>query len=171
MNLCTISRVRLCVALFAGCCAVAGCKPQNSTPASIGEGKAAIEDKLRDVDAAWSKTALAHDVDGWMSYYADDAVVLPANEKTLTGKASIRPEIAGLLGMKDAAVSWKPTKIVVADSGEIAYLYGTYTIRGKDTSGASADEDGKLVEIWRRQPDGAWKCVVDGWSSDLPAQK
>jgi ketosteroid isomerase-like protein len=28
---------------------------------------------------------------------------------------------------------------------------------------------GKLVEIWKKQADGKWKCIVDTYNSDLPA--
>ena len=38
-----------------------------------------------------------------------------------------------------------------------------------------AGADGKLlalpaksVTVWRKGPDGAWKCVVDAWSDDAP---
>jgi ketosteroid isomerase-like protein len=26
----------------------------------------------------------------------------------------------------------------------------------------------KILEIWKRQPDGKWKCIVDTWNFDLP---
>jgi ketosteroid isomerase-like protein len=30
-------------------------------------------------------------------------------------------------------------------------------------------DKGKYVEIWKKQPDGSWKCAVDMFNSDLPA--
>jgi ketosteroid isomerase-like protein len=38
----------------------------------------------------------------------------------------------------------------------------------KDSKGKAVDS-GKLVEVWKKQPDGKWKCVVDTYNSDLPA--
>jgi len=32
-----------------------------------------------------------------------------------------------------------------------------------------AYDSGKILEVWRKQPDGGWKCAADTWSSDLPA--
>ena len=29
-------------------------------------------------------------------------------------------------------------------------------------------DTGKLVEIWKKQADGKWKCIVDTYNSDLP---
>jgi ketosteroid isomerase-like protein len=25
-----------------------------------------------------------------------------------------------------------------------------------------------MVEIWKKQADGNWKCIVDSWNTDLP---
>jgi len=35
--------------------------------------------------------------------------------------------------------------------------------------GAPVRDTGKLVEIWKKQADGKWKCIVDTYNSDLPA--
>jgi ketosteroid isomerase-like protein len=29
-------------------------------------------------------------------------------------------------------------------------------------------EKGKMVEVWRKQADGKWKCVSDIFNSDMP---
>jgi ketosteroid isomerase-like protein len=39
----------------------------------------------------------------------------------------------------------------------------------KDAKGNSVDERGKMVEVWKKQPDGKWKCVSDIFNSDLQA--
>jgi len=57
----------------------------------------------------------------------------------------------------------------VAKSGELGYLYGTYSLAIKDLKGGPPIHDaGKLVEIWKKQADGKWKCIVDTYNSDLP---
>ena len=35
--------------------------------------------------------------------------------------------------------------------------------------GKKISDNGKILEIWKKQPDGSWKCSVDTYSSDLPA--
>ena len=48
--------------------------------------------------------------------------------------------------------------------------YGTYALTIKDPKGGTPINDtGKIVEIWRKQADGKWKCIVDTYNSDLPA--
>jgi len=46
----------------------------------------ADEKAVRDADEAWSKVAGAKDLDKTVSYYADDAIVLPPNEAMVTMK-------------------------------------------------------------------------------------
>ena len=104
---------------------------------------------------------------GWR--FTDDAVVLPPNDKTVTGKDNIRKPIAELLGLPSLSISWTPTKVEVAKSGDLAYLYGTYRLSATGPDGKPMDDHGKMLEIWKKQADGNWKCIVDTWSSDLPA--
>jgi ketosteroid isomerase-like protein len=59
--------------------------------------------------------------------------------------------------------------VEVAKSGDIAYLYGAYELTMNDAQGKPETDYGKNVEIWKKQPNGVWKCVVDTWNSDLPA--
>jgi len=49
---------------------ISGCNWQ-ATP----DNRAANEAAIRDLDAQWSKTAAAHDLNGTLSYYSDDAVL------------------------------------------------------------------------------------------------
>jgi Ketosteroid isomerase homolog len=94
-------------------------------------------------------------------------VVLPGNAPIAADKQAIREVWAGMLG-PGTAVSWKVTKAEVAKSGELGYLYGTYELTMKDPKGGPPEHDkGKLVEIWKKQADGKWKCIVDTYNSDL----
>jgi len=124
--------------------------------------------ELRKLDERWSAAAAKNDLEATLSFYADDAVVLPGNAPIAADKKAIREVWAGMLG-PGTAVSWKVTKVEVAKSGELGYLYGTYDLTMKDPKGGPPEQDkGKLVEIWRKQPDGKWKCIVDTYNSDLP---
>lgn len=141
----------------------AGCAP--SAPVDTQKGAA----EIRALDEQWSATAAKNDLDGTVAFYADDAVLLPPNAPIATDKKSIRESWASLLG-PNTDVSWKVSKAEVAKSGELGYLYGTYELSIKDPKGGPPVHDtGKLVEIWKKQADGKWKCIVDTYNSDLPA--
>ena len=100
-----------------------------------------------------------------ISYYTDDAVVMPPNIPTLTGKQSIRTLWKSLLEAPGFAGGWKATKADV--SGDLSYVTGTYEITGTDDSGKAMTDKGKYLKVWKKQPDGSWKCVADMFSSDL----
>jgi len=124
--------------------------------------------ELRKLDEQWSAAAAKNDLETTLSFYSDDAVVLPGNAPIARDKKAIREIWAGMLA-PGTAVSWKVTKAEVAKSGELGYLYGTYELTMKDAKGGPAVQDkGKLVEIWKKQADGSWKCIVDTYNSDLP---
>jgi uncharacterized protein (TIGR02246 family) len=159
----SLSLMLLC---FTSLLLIAGCN--SSQQAQAPDTRAADEAAVRKADADWVKAAQTKKADDWVAFYAEDAVVLPPNEKTVTGKASIRKPIADLLAQPGLSISWTPTKVEVAKSGELAYLYGTYQESATGPDGKPMDDHGKMLEIWKKQPDGTWKCIVDTWSSDLP---
>lgn len=129
--------------------------------------RAADEATIKDLDAQWSKTAGARDVDGTISYYADDASFLPANAPIATGKPAIRAAWAAFL-VPGSAVSWEANKVEVARSSDLAYSLGDYQATMKDAHGKLVMDRGKYVEAWKKQADGKWKVVADIYNSDLP---
>lgn len=144
-----------------------GCDSARQQPVAP-DMRATEEANIRKLDADWVKAAQSKQVDAWMGFYADDAVVLPPNDKAASGKQSIRKPVADLLGLPELSIAWQPTKVEVARSGDLAYLYGAYELSFKDPGGKTVSDKGKNVEIWKKQSDGSWKCIVDTWNSDLP---
>lgn len=132
-------------------------------------GHAKLEQALRDLDAQWSKDAGAKDVDKTISYYAEAALVLPPNASSATTKEAIRSAWNEMLTTPGAAISWKASKVEVANSGDLAYVSGTYEETATDASGQPVKDHGKYVEVFKKQADGTWKVVADIWNSDLPA--
>jgi uncharacterized protein (TIGR02246 family) len=138
-----------------------GCNQQPSA-----DTRAADESAVRDADVQWSKTAMANDLDGTVSFYTDDASLLPPNAPIATGKQAIRAVWATMLS-PDVTVSWQVNKADVARSGELAYVMGTYQIAAKNPQGKSQEDHGKMVEVWKKQADGKWKTVADIFNSDV----
>ena len=132
-------------------------------------GDTKIEQDLRDLDAKWSAAAGAKDIDKTVSYYSEDAIVMPPNAPSATTRETIRSAWKEMLTSPGAAIRWKATKVEVAKSGDLAYVSGTYEETMTDASGKPVKDHGKYVEIFKKQADGAWKVVADIWNSDLPA--
>jgi uncharacterized protein (TIGR02246 family) len=126
--------------------------------------KGAGEQAVRDLDAAWSKAAGAKDLDKTVSFYADDAIVLPPNQAAVTTKDGIRDLWKGFLeSLTD--ISWKVTRVEMAKSGDMACMTGTYELTMKD----GTKDRGKYCEVWEKKAGGKWKVTTDMFSSDLPA--
>ncbi len=126
------------------------------------------EQALRDLDAQWSAAAAAKDLDKTLSYYSEDAIVMPPNASAARTKEAIRKVWEDLLASAGLVISWKATKVEVANSGDLACLSGTYELTMNDASGKPVNDHGKYVEVWEKQSDGKWKCGTDIWNSDLP---
>jgi len=127
-----------------------------------------IEQALRDLDAQWSAAAGAKDLDKAVSFYSDDAIVMPPNAPVATTKEAIRNVWKDLIASA-SSVSWKATRVEVAKSGDMAYVSGTYEVILNDASGKPINDRGKYLEVWEKQADGKWMCGADIWNSDLPA--
>jgi ketosteroid isomerase-like protein len=125
--------------------------------------KSADEQTVRDLDAQWSKAAAAKDLDKTVSFYSDDAVVLPPNQVAVTTKDVIRALWKDLIGSV-TSVSWTATRVEMAKSGDMACLSGTY----ESTMNDGTKDRGKYCEVWEKKA-GTWKCGTDIWNSDLPA--
>lgn len=126
-----------------------------------------VEQALRDADDQWSKAAGAHDLEKTLSFYSNDAIVLPPNQPAITTRDGIRDMWKQILADM-TSMSWKATRIEVAKSGELGYVTGTYEMTIKDATGTPINDRGKYLEVWEKLPDGAWKCGADMFSSDLP---
>ncbi|HNY40297.1 MAG TPA: DUF4440 domain-containing protein, partial [Bryobacteraceae bacterium] len=147
--------------------ALFGCAP--AQPPAAPDTRAADEEAIRKIDAQWVKDAgEKKTVDAWMPYYTSDATVLPPNEPVQTTTDGIRKSLAGLIGLPGLSITWRLTTVEAAKSGELAYAYGSYDM-SFDNKGKKVTDKGKILEIWKKQADGGWKCAVDTWNSDLPA--
>jgi len=129
--------------------------------------RAADETTLRNLDAEWSRAAGAKDLDKTVSYYTDDALVLPPNIPVLKGKEQARLMWQAMFSVPGFGGGWKVTKVEVAQSGDLAYVTGTYELSETDASGKPTTDKGKYLEVWKKQTDGSWKCVADMFNTDL----
>jgi ketosteroid isomerase-like protein len=141
----------------------------NRTPQQPASTQAADEAAVRQTDENWSKAAQSKKADDWVAFYSDDAVLLPPNDKKASGKQDVRKYIGELLMLPGLTLSWEPSKVEVASSADLAYTQGTYRMAFPDPHGKPTTDQGKTLEVWKKQADGTWKCVADMWSSDLPA--
>jgi ketosteroid isomerase-like protein len=116
---------------------------------------------LAALDNEWSKAANAGDVERVVSYYAEDAMVYPPNDKMVSG-TGIKEVWAEMLADTKTKLTWKTTSAGVDHN--TGFTAGTYEVTSAD--GTSVVEKGKYLCVWRKGKDGKWKAIHDMWNSD-----
>lgn len=117
-------------------------------------------------DADWAALAAeGRDIDAILSYWTDDAVVLPPDLPPVQGKEALREYVLGSLEVPGFSITWSSDDAVVSPEGNLAYLAGTNTVTVNAPDGNPMTIKGRVVTIWRRDPDGEWRCAVDIWNS------
>ncbi|MFL5402840.1 MAG: YybH family protein [Gemmatimonadales bacterium] len=123
------------------------------------------------VDSAFMAAANAGNVDAMAAVYATDAALLPPNLPLQRGRAAIRRFWSGLL---DAyTVTFEIAPDMIEGRGDLAYNLGHYRFSAvpKEKSAPGIADEGKFVEILKKQPDGSWRYVVDIYNSNLAAHR
>jgi uncharacterized protein (TIGR02246 family) len=124
---------------------------------------------IRELERMAREAAEAKDLDRYVSFYADDAVLFWPGAPMVTGRAAIREFMQVFLSMPAFSLSFETAKVEVSRAGDLAYSYGTNKVTLVDPNGKRMKDRGKYLTVYRKQPDGTWKVVVDIGNSDLPA--
>ena len=156
--------MKILVAAVVACILVAGCTSR--TPPSQASGESAV----RALEADWAKAAQAKDVARFVSFYADDAALMPPNAPLATGPA-IRQTLEQLFSSPGFSLTFESTKAVVAGSGDLAYTQGRYELTLNDGKGQPVTDKGKYVTVFRKQSNDSWKVTADIFNSDSPPAK
>src|SRR6202171_5732028 len=119
------------------------CRPSLSARSSV--DLAAAEAAVRKADADWAAAASTASIDAWMAFYAADAVVLLPNDRLAKGKELLRQSVTRLLALPHLSVAWRPIKVEVVRSGDLALLIGAYDLRFGDSRGAPVSDRGRRL--------------------------
>jgi ketosteroid isomerase-like protein len=145
--------------------ALAGCAapPAAEAPSFTEEDRAAIVETTR------AALEIANSSQDWTqyteTYYAPDAVVLQPNATEIEGQAAI----AEWLGMFPTMTDIRYEQVMIEGAGDLAYVFGRYFLEFAAAEGEEPMVDqGKYIEIWKRQADGGWKIAYDIFNSDTP---
>ena len=127
--------------------------------------------KLLRRDAEWADLASAgKDVERIVSYWSDDAIVIPQGQPIVEGKAAIRAFVQSSLQIPGFKIHWVSEGPVFSPDGKLAYMRGRNTMTVPGANGALVTLVGRGITIWRLEPDGQWRCVVDIWN-DPPQRR
>lgn len=118
-------------------------------------------------DSAFEAAANSGDAAAVAAVYASDASLLPPNLPVQRGRDAIRTYWAGVLGAYTVTFDISPD--MVEGRGDLAYSMGHYRVTAvpKAKSAPGFADEGKFVEILKKQPDGSWKYTVDIYNLSL----
>jgi uncharacterized protein (TIGR02246 family) len=158
----------------------AACQPAPKTQTSTEGAESAAapaglssqdEAAIRAVDAEWARAATAGDAVALTAVYASDATLLPPNEPVVKGEA-VKKYNADMLSPFSGP--FELTTTAVEGRGDLAVAVGTYraTLTPKKAGAKPLPtEEGKYLEVLKKQPDGSWKIVYDMWSPNASPGK
>ncbi|MEO5936164.1 MAG: SgcJ/EcaC family oxidoreductase [Terriglobales bacterium] len=151
----------LLLAVMLSACQTGSRTALETQPASLAQEEAAI----RATDAQWLAAVKSRDVEKTISFWSDDAIILPPGTPPVVGKKAIRDYVAGAFASPEFSIIWELDKVVVASSGDMAYATGNDVITYKGADGKRVSMNARAVVVWRKQADNSWKAAVDIWNA------
>jgi uncharacterized protein (TIGR02246 family) len=106
------------------------------------------------------------DLDGLMSLYEPDAVLVPQPGSVARGTDQVREALQRYLALEGRITL--DTKLVVT-VGDLAYLSNTWSLDGTGPDGQALTLGATTAEVARRQTDGSWRYVIDNAWGDRGA--
>jgi ketosteroid isomerase-like protein len=126
--------------------------------------------KLLQVDIDFSNYSKLYGVNkAILKYVADDGVLLRTNHYPIVGIDKVKeffqsPDTSFVL-------TWLPSFVDIAVSGELGYTYGLYKLQVIDENGQAVIYEGTYVSIWKKDKEGNWKFVLDTGNSRVEKKK
>ncbi|MDQ4033059.1 MAG: SgcJ/EcaC family oxidoreductase [Actinomycetota bacterium] len=120
-------------------------------------GKIRIE-HLEDAAPMFQETFNSGDLDGLVSLFEPGAVLVPGPGQVATGVDAIRETLAGFLA------AWGRFEVKVLSRhqmGDIALQTAEWTVENNDPDGSPRTLSARPVHLFRRQPDGSWRFIID----------
>ncbi len=148
---------RTLISPLALCLMLSACQ---SPPASLTEEDIQAH---REMSQQFLDYVHAGDWESLSKMYEPGAVVMQMNTAALVGNQAIQdfwaafPSISELRFVDDG----------IYGEGNLAYVYGRYWLTFAD----STTDEGKYLDVRRRQPDGTWKYVLEAANSSLPTSE
>lgn len=138
------------------CCAVLGACFAALRPAP------ADADALLEADRAFHAETTTDGLEGWLRWFAPDAVMPVASGATLRG-ADERRAWYSSIGFPPPGFHWQPHSAALAESGELGYTIGSWELRPPGDQAAEDTEapGGSYLTIWQRQADGSYLVLSD----------
>jgi ketosteroid isomerase-like protein len=127
--------------------------PAAPDPQKLKQELAAMEDQF--CAMAQTKGLLA----AFSHYAAPDVAFIDTDPRKFRGQDAVRERMGP--DQPGAKLTWSAYFTDVSADGTLGYNYGRYESRRPGPDGQEVVRTGWFLSIWKRQPDGSWKYVMD----------
>ena len=121
---------------------------------------------LYELEAKFAKDTAAGGGKAFASWFADDAVTLGNGEAPVLGRAAIAAQTTWDPGKYQLV--WTPEGGQMSAAGDMGFTWGSYEGTSKDKNGNPISTKGRYMTVWKKQPDGSWKVVLDSSNNGPP---
>ena len=122
---------------------------------------------LFDTDVRFAATSReAGMAEAFYRFMAPDGFLLRPGDGPIRGPQAARDRMSG---RTDVILTWSPQGAEVSSSRDLGYTWGIYAVETVAPEGPVRLGTGKYLNVWRRQPDGTWKVLVDIGNEDPAA--
>jgi ketosteroid isomerase-like protein len=124
--------------------------------------------ELIEADHAFDAATSSKGMEGWVAWFAPDAIMMPAGQNMIVGQTAIHDFVSKAFASPGFAMRWEP--VDAGASGDLGYTYGVSKTTRPGANGKTTISYGKYLTIWRKQRDHSWKVALDiGNASPPPA--
>ena len=100
-------------------------------------------------------------------FAAPDVAFIDTDPRQFRGPAAVLQRMGP--DKPGVSLTWSAAFTDVSDDGTLAYNYGRYELHAPGPDGKEVTRTGWFLTIWKRQPDGSWRYVMDNGAPDKPA--
>jgi ketosteroid isomerase-like protein len=99
-------------------------------------------------------------------FAAPDVAFVDTDPRKFRGLEAVRQRMG--TDQPGVKLTWSAYFTDVSDDGTLGYNYGRYESRRPGPDGNESVRTGWFLSIWKRQPDGSWRYVMDNGAPDRP---
>lgn len=150
--------------LLSGCVVV---KNQTTRIAS----PAVAEEQLLDADRDFAAVTHVSGLDGWMSFFENDAVRIKYGGGMVKGYDAVRAADARLFVDTATVLNWEPLEAHVFQHGGVGITIGKAQVVNRvGPNAGQVTYRGRYTTVWRRDSTGRWKVIMDTGYPDPDAK-
>lgn len=98
------------------------------------------------------------------SFFDEDGITIQNRQAPLIGQVAIAAHTTW--SPKTYQLTWKPEGGELSPADDMGYTWGHY--EGRSIGATGVVEHGRYQTVWKKEPDGSWKVLMDSSNEDPP---